>query len=75
MSDQTSVDSLRAQLTEVERDLVNVRRTAAEIRASVGDAEDPSDRGALIQAADEQDSLADQLVARRDDLRRRLGEA
>jgi hypothetical protein len=74
MSDRTA-DDLRDQLTEVERNLANVLRTAQEIRAGVGDAEDPSDRGALIQAADEQDSLADQLIARRDDLRRKLGEA
>jgi hypothetical protein len=41
----------------------------------VGEAEDPADRGSLIQAADEHDSLADQLAARRDDLLRRLAEA
>jgi hypothetical protein len=75
MSDQTSVDDLRAQLVEVEKDLASVRRTAQDIRASVGDAEDPSDRGALIQAADEQDSLADQLVVRRDELLRRIGDS
>jgi hypothetical protein len=75
MSDQTSVDDLRAQLTEVERDLASVRRTAQDIRSGVGDAEDPSDRGALIQAADEQDSLADQLVARRDELLRRIADS
>jgi len=75
MSEDTSAQQVRAQLAQVEKDLENVRRTAAEIRASVGEAEDPSDRGALIQAADEQDNLADELVLRREDLLRRLAEA
>ena len=63
---------LRAELAEVDRDLENLRKQAAEIRSGVGDAEDPADRGALIQAADEQDNLADQLLARREDLLRRI---
>jgi len=75
MNGDVSADRIRAELTQVEQDLESVRRTAAEIRAGVGDAEDPADRGALIQAADEQDSLADQLAARRDDLMRRLAGA
>jgi hypothetical protein len=68
-------DQLRAELAEVEKDLADVRRTTAQIRSGVGESEDPADRGALIQAADEQDSLAEQLAARRDDLLRRLAEA
>jgi len=75
MSEDTSASQVRAQLAQVEKDLENVRRTAAEIRASVGEAEDPSDRGALIQAADEQDNLADELIIRREDLLRRLAKA
>jgi uncharacterized membrane protein len=70
MSQDTS--ELRAQLDELERDLESVRKNAADIRGSVSEAEDPSDRGALIQAADEQDSLAEQLEARRADLLRKL---
>lgn len=66
---------LRAELKEVESDLAAVRKTAAQIRADVGEADDPSDRGALIHAADEQDSLADQLVNRRDALQRRIADA
>jgi hypothetical protein len=50
-----------------------LRRTAADIRSGIGEAEDPADRGSLIQSADEQDALAEQLAARRDDLLRRLG--
>jgi hypothetical protein len=75
MTGHVSVDQLRAQLKQVETDLANVRRAAADIRSSVGEAEDPADRGSLIQAADEQDSLADTLAARRDDLVRRIAEA
>jgi hypothetical protein len=74
MTGHVSADRLRAELKEVEADLANVRRTAADIRSGVGEAEDPADRGSLIQAADEQDSLADQLAARREDLLRKLAE-
>lgn len=72
MDEDISAGDLRAELAELEKDLENVRKTAAEIRASVGEADDPADRGALIQAADEQDNLAEQLAARRDNLARRL---
>jgi hypothetical protein len=75
MTGHVSVDQLRAQLKQVETDLANIRRAAADIRSSVGEAEDPADRGSLIQAADEQDSLADTLAARRDDLMRRIAQA
>ena len=72
MDEDISAGDLRAELAQLEKDLENVRKTAAEVRASVGEADDPADRGALIQAADEQDNLAEQLAARRDDLARRL---
>ena len=75
MTSDSPADRLRAELREVENDLANLRRTAADIRSGVGEADDPADRGSLIQAADEQDSLADQLAARRDDLLRRIAEA
>ncbi len=75
MTGHVSADELRAELTQVETDLEQVRRTAADVRSGVGEAEDPTDRGSLIQAADEQDSLAEALAARRDDLMRRLAEA
>jgi hypothetical protein len=74
MDGENSAAELQAELREVETDLANVRKAAADIRASVGESDDPADRGALIQAADEQDSLADQLAARRDDLVRRLAQ-
>lgn len=74
MDQDTSARDLRAELNEVERDLENLRKSAASVRADVGEADDPTDRGALIQQADELDSLADRLVIRREDLLRRLGE-
>ena len=73
MTGDVSADRLRAELKELEDDLASLRRTAADIRSGIGEAEDPADRGSLIQSADEQDSLAEQLAARRDDLLRRLG--
>jgi|HubBroStandDraft_6_1064221.scaffolds.fasta_scaffold4472474_1 hypothetical protein len=75
MSEGSPVDQLRADLKEVERDLENVRRTTADIRSGIGEAEDPVDRGALIQAADDQDMLAEQLVVRRENLLRRIAQA
>jgi hypothetical protein len=75
MTGPASADELRAQLQQIETDLERIRRTAAEIRADVGEAEDPTDRGSLIQAADEQDALAETLAARREDLLGKLAEA
>jgi len=75
MSREDSATELQAELRQVEIDLANVRKAAADIRAGVGEADDPADRGALIQAADEQDSLAAALAARRDDLQRRIAES
>lgn len=72
MINDRSADELRAELADIEKDLVDLRRTAAQIRESVGDSDDPADRGALIQQADEQEGLADRLEVRADDLRRRL---
>ncbi len=69
-----SANELRAALSEVERDLDDLRASATRVRADVGDADDPTDRGALIQQADELDELADQLVGKRDRLRKQLGE-
>lgn len=74
MDQDTAARDLRAELNEVERDLETLRNNAASVRADVGEADDPTDRGALIQQADELDSLVDRLVIRREDLLRRLGE-
>jgi len=74
MDQDTSASDLRAELNEVERDLENLRKSAASVRANVGEADDPTDRGALIQQADELDSLVDRLVIRREDLLRRIAQ-
>jgi len=74
MSESTVAEQLNAELIQVERDLDGARRQAAEIRSGVGEADDPADRGALIQAADEQDTIADELVIRRETLLRRIAE-
>ncbi len=70
-----AVAALRAELADVDREIARLRRSAEQIRSGIGEAEDPADRGALIQAADEQDNLGDELVVRREDLRRRIAEA
>lgn len=75
MTGHVSADQLRAELKQVDADLERLRNSTAEIRSGVGEAEDPTDRGSLIQAADEQDSLAEALAARREGLLRRLAEA
>lgn len=67
-----AVAALRAELAEVDKEIARVRRSAEQIRSGVSEAEDPADRGALIQAADEQDNLGDELVVRREDLLRRI---
>lgn len=72
MSNGRSPDELRAELAEIDKDLAELRRTAAQIRESIGEADDPADRGQLIQQADEQEGLADRLELRREDLLRRL---
>ncbi|HUC57003.1 MAG TPA: hypothetical protein VMA95_06355 [Streptosporangiaceae bacterium] len=72
MTQDQSAGELRAQLGEVERDLESLRKTAASVRAGVGDEDDPEDRGALIQQADELDGQAEDLEARRDELKRKL---
>jgi hypothetical protein len=75
MSGDAPQDELRSELAEVDKDLADLRRNAAQIRAGIGDAEDPADRGALIHEADEQDNLAEQLAVRREALLRRLSGA
>jgi hypothetical protein len=73
MEPETAVSELKAELSEVERDLENLRKQAESVRSAVGEEDDPADRGALIQQADEIDGLVDQLAARRDGLVRRIG--
>jgi hypothetical protein len=74
MPGDVAADQLRAELKEVETDLADLRRTAAEIRDGIGEADDPADRGQLIQSAAEQDALAESMEVRRRDLLSRIAE-
>jgi hypothetical protein len=69
-----SASEVKAQLQEVDRDLADLRRTAAEVRSNVGEEDDPEDRGALIQQADDLDGQVEELLARRENLVRQLDE-
>ncbi len=73
-----STDALAEELKLVEEDLTRLRETAADLRRRIGDRdEEPTDaaeRSALIEAAEEQEALIDQLEARREELLRRLGQ-
>jgi len=69
--------ALTEELRLVEDDLARLRKTAADLRRRIGDRdEEPTDaaeRSALIEAAEEQEALIDQLEARREHLLWRLG--
>ena len=73
-----STDALAEELKLVEEDLTRFRETAADLRCRIGDRdEEPTDaaeRSALIEAAEEQEALINQLEARREELLRRLGQ-
>jgi len=73
-----STAELAGELRLVEEDLTRLRETAADLRRRIGDrAEEPTDaaeRSALIEAAEEQEALIDQLEARREELLTRLGQ-
>ena len=73
MDQDRPAGDLRAELSEVDRDLENLRKSAASVRADVGEADDPTDRGALIQQADELDVLVERLTLRRENLLSKLG--
>ncbi|HEX9064151.1 MAG TPA: hypothetical protein VF843_03535 [Streptosporangiaceae bacterium] len=75
MPGDASVEQLKAELKEVETDLASLRRSAEDIRSGIADADDPSDRGQLIQSAAEQDALAEAMETRRRDLLDRIAAA
>jgi hypothetical protein len=70
--------AIREELRLVEEDLARLRETAADLRRLIGERAneptDPAERSALIEAAEEQEALAEELEARREELLRRLGE-
>jgi len=61
----------------VQDDIARLRETAADLRRRIGERDeeptDPEERSALIEAAEEQEALIDQLEARREEPLRRLG--
>jgi hypothetical protein len=77
-SDTPTADALREQLQVVEKDLAELRETAAELRRRIGsrddDPTDPEERSLLITTAEEQEALIEVLEQRREDLLRRLRE-
>jgi hypothetical protein len=77
VSADKSAAELREELRLVEDDIESLRRSAAQLRQQVGEDEpaDFADRASAISAAEEQESLAEQLEARRGDLLHRLGAA
>ena len=75
MSAEKSAAELREELRLVADDIESLRRSALERRRSIGEDQpgDFADRASAITAAEEQESLAGQLEARREELLRRLG--
>ena len=69
--------AIREELRLVEEDLARVRELAATLRRRIGERADyptdPAELSALIEEADEQEALAEELEARREELLRRLG--
>jgi hypothetical protein len=69
--------AIREELRLVEEDLARIRETAAGLRRRIGERADyptdPAELSALIEEAEEQEFLAEELEARREELLRRLG--
>lgn len=76
-NDDDSRNALEEELRQVEADLENAKRSAAELRRQIGERSDaPTDeaeRTSQITLAEEQEALAALLEERREELRRRLG--
>jgi chromosome segregation ATPase len=78
MNDDQSQATLRNELRAVEEELAELRRTVREMRERLGDRTDPAgdaaDIASVLTNLEEQDALIQGLEARRDQLRRRLGD-
>lgn len=70
--------ALREELRQVESELDELRRTAQQLRQQIGERwfepTDAPERAALITAAEEQEAFAEALEARREELKKLLGE-
>jgi uncharacterized membrane protein len=77
MSTARPEGDIREELRVLEEDLARLRASAAELRERIGErADEPTDaaeHSALIENAEEQEFLADQLEARRAELLAELG--
>lgn len=77
MSTARPQEAIREELQRLEEDLARLRETAASLRERIGERwDEPTDaaeRSALIENAEEQEALIDQLEARREELLRELG--
>jgi hypothetical protein len=78
MNGDESQATLRVELRMVEEELAELRRRVGELREQLGDRTDPAgdaaDMASVLTIVEEQDALIGGLEARRDQLRRRLGE-
>jgi hypothetical protein len=72
MSNARPQAAIREELRLVEEDLAQLRQTAASLRQRIGeradDPTDPAERSALIESAEEQEFLVEQLEARREEV-------
>ncbi|MFF5209036.1 hypothetical protein [Streptosporangium sp. NPDC000396] len=69
--------SIQEELRQVESDLARLRAEAADLRTQVGEIgpTDVNERAALITMAEQQESLAGELEARRERLLEQIGDA
>jgi chromosome segregation ATPase len=78
-TDESDATALREELRTVEEELYDLRRGVAEVRQRLGDrsegATDAAELAMILTSVEEQEASIATLNARRDDLRRRLGEA
>ncbi len=73
---QESQEDARAELERLDREIAELRRAAHELRERLADrAEDPTDgpeRTEVLTIAEEQEAIAAELAARREELLRRI---
>ncbi|MDP9865950.1 MULTISPECIES: hypothetical protein [Streptosporangium] len=67
--------SIQDELHQVEEEIARLRAEAAELRRQVGEIgpTDAAERSAMINMADEQEGLADELEGRREGLLKQAG--
>jgi hypothetical protein len=72
-----ATNEIRDELDKVEGEIETLRKSAHELRASLGDEAggpmEPEDRAATLTQAEQQEAIIETLEARRDQLKRELG--